>query len=207
MALKIEEDFIKVNNFTLGRHGQKIKAIVIHVMEGTYEGTDNWFDKESSDVSAHYGVAKDGRIKQWVHDEDQAWHAGIVKDPTATIVKQMGAINPNAYTIGIEHEGFAKDNPPEVQMEASAELISMLCYRWNLSPVSGVIIPHHAIRADKTCPGNISVSSLITRVVNRRRNDVEMAKAGLAAMVGDAAIKQDIQSIRAILSRIESRFL
>lgn len=52
-------------------------GLVLHVMEGTLEGSDSWFrrapTKDDPGSSAHFGVAKDGRIWQWVDTADRAW--------------------------------------------------------------------------------------------------------------------------------------
>jgi hypothetical protein len=45
-------------------------------MEGTLAATDSWFLTPESQVSAHYGVARDGRIHQYVGESDTAFHAG-----------------------------------------------------------------------------------------------------------------------------------
>jgi hypothetical protein len=52
-------------------------GLVLHVMEGTLEGSDSWFRRtptaNDSGSSAHFGLAKDGRLWQWVDTEDKAW--------------------------------------------------------------------------------------------------------------------------------------
>jgi N-acetyl-anhydromuramyl-L-alanine amidase AmpD len=70
---------------------------------------DNWFTIPNNQVSsAHFGVAKDGRIHQYVSIDRMAWANGITREQiagaSAPVVKQMG-INPNLYTVSIEHEG------------------------------------------------------------------------------------------------------
>jgi N-acetylmuramoyl-L-alanine amidase len=86
-----------------GRGGFRPEAVVIHVMEGTLVGTDSWFNNPASKVSAHYGVGRDGTIHQYVSETDTAFHAGRRSKPTWGLIKD--GINPNLYTIGIEHEG------------------------------------------------------------------------------------------------------
>jgi hypothetical protein len=58
-----------VKNFTAGRKGLKPVAIVIHIMEGTLNGTESWFNTPSSQVSSHYGIGKSGEVRQWVKEE------------------------------------------------------------------------------------------------------------------------------------------
>jgi N-acetyl-anhydromuramyl-L-alanine amidase AmpD len=35
-------------------------------MQSSIESADSWFKNVASEVSAHFGVAKDGRVYQWV---------------------------------------------------------------------------------------------------------------------------------------------
>ena len=61
-----------------GREGFRPEAVVVHIMEGTLAATDSWFGTTESRVSAHYGVASDGRIHQYVGESDTEFHAGRV---------------------------------------------------------------------------------------------------------------------------------
>lgn len=65
--------------------------IVVHVMQGTLEGTDSWFHNPSAEVSAHFGVGRDGTVYQWVLLDRVAW----------------AEANYNEAAISIEHEGFS----------------------------------------------------------------------------------------------------
>ncbi len=144
-------------NFRKGRGGNTPIAIVVHIMDGYLRGTDAWFNDPKSQVSAHYGVGKNGEIHQYVAETDTAFHAGIVDHPTWTLIRPGASpgtyINPNYYTIGIEHEGFAQDVWPPAQINASAALIAEVAARWNIARNVNHVIRHHAIRASKICPG------------------------------------------------------
>jgi N-acetyl-anhydromuramyl-L-alanine amidase AmpD len=100
-------------------------VIVNHISGGTMSSMDNWFTTSSNQVSsAHFGISKDGKIHQYVKIEDMAWHAGIkqssIKDATAKVVRDM-KINPNLYSVGIEHEGYDGSLTP-AQFQASVWL-------------------------------------------------------------------------------------
>jgi N-acetyl-anhydromuramyl-L-alanine amidase AmpD len=74
---------------------------------------DSWFTSSGNEVSsAHFGVSKDGRIHQYVKIERMAWTNGIKADgfkfATAPMVKEL-KVNPNLYTVSIEHEGTDGD--------------------------------------------------------------------------------------------------
>jgi N-acetylmuramoyl-L-alanine amidase len=141
-------------NFGAGRAGHRPEAIVIHIMDGTLAGTDAWFNDPVSSVSAHYGIGQNGAIHQYVKEADTAFHAGIVDRPDWSLIKP--GVNPNRYTIGIEHEG--RDNSPypwsPAQMTASIGLVREIAGRWGIPLDEDHVITHHMIRRSKTCPGS-----------------------------------------------------
>lgn len=102
----------KGNEYTnsSSRKGYIPCAVVDHISAGSMSSMDNWFTSPTNKVSsAHYGVAKDGRIHQYVEIERFAWAQGIeissISHATAQIVHDHG-INPNFYCVSIEHEGM-----------------------------------------------------------------------------------------------------
>src|ERR1700730_14643536 len=127
-------------NISKGRRGHRPEAIVVHVMEGTLNGTDLWFNNPTSKLSAHYGVARDGRVHQYVSEPDTAFHAGVIDNPSWKLIKR--AVNPNYYTIAIEHEGFGNDDWPDTQYSASATLIAEIARRWNIALDRAHVIGH-----------------------------------------------------------------
>lgn len=140
-------------NKTIGRGNHSPEAIVIHIMEGSLKGTDSWFKTPASQVSAHYGVGKNGDVHQYVDELNTAWHAGRVASPTWALIKKN--INPNVYTIGIEHEGVANSPWTDEMYGASALLISAICQRWGIPLDRNHIVGHREIYAPKTCPGAV----------------------------------------------------
>jgi len=82
-----------------------IDTIVLHHTAGaTLGGTVKWFRQETSQVSAHFTVGKDGSIVQHVSTFARAWHAGVSKD-------HRGKENLNNFSVGIEmvNVGDGKD--------------------------------------------------------------------------------------------------
>lgn len=139
-------------NYIKGRPaGFRPEAIVIHIMAGSLRGTDVFFNNPAAKVSAHYGVGKAGEIHQYVDESDTAFHAGIVVRPTWKLIKPN--VNPNYYSIGIEHEGQADDAWPPEQFDSSLKLAGEIARRWSIPIDRDHIICHREIRATKTCPG------------------------------------------------------
>jgi len=148
-------------NFTSSRNGYKPELIVIHIMDGTLAGTDAWFANRDSKVSAHYSVGKRGEVHQHVDERHTAQHAGVVDRPSRKLVK--AGVNPNFYTIGIEHEGRSGDALTQAQLKASAELLADISRRWRITLDREHVIAHYEIRRGKTCPGSgVDLAQLIT---------------------------------------------
>jgi|LGOV01.1.fsa_nt_gb N-acetyl-anhydromuramyl-L-alanine amidase AmpD len=92
-----------------GTHQRLFKpiAIVDHISEGTMDSLISWFtSRNNRGSSSHFGVGRNGKIVQFVKIEDRAWCNGKIIDPSSDLVNQVGKhVNPNHYTVSIEHEG------------------------------------------------------------------------------------------------------
>jgi hypothetical protein len=82
--------------------------LVLHIMQGSLPGTDNWFHNSSAKASAHFGVGKDGTVYQWVDTADMAW--------------AQAAGNP--VGISIEHEGNVPDALTPQQIAADSAILA-----------------------------------------------------------------------------------
>lgn len=104
------------------RKGYTPIVIVNHISSGSMSSMDSWFTSPNNKVSsAHFGVSKDGRIHQYVDIRRMAWANGITLEQAVQsktpVVKEM-KVNPNLYSISIEHEG-TDGNLTEAQYQAS----------------------------------------------------------------------------------------
>ena len=124
---------------------------------GTEPGTDAWFANPGAHVSAHYGVARTGAIHQYVKEEDTAYHAGITAADfaraTAQVVKDRPGVNPNAYSIGIEHEGKPGDVWSDAMLAASRALVKRCAAAWQIPLDRYHVVGHHEIYPGHDCPG------------------------------------------------------
>lgn len=87
---------------------ESVHGVVLHIMEGTLDGSDSWFRNPSSQASSHFGVGTDGRIYQWVDTADRAW------------AQAAG----NRDWLSIEHEGHAGDSLTAAQLAATARILA-----------------------------------------------------------------------------------
>ena len=120
-------------------------------MVGTLEGTDTVFQRAyGNPVSAHYGVALDGRIHQYVSLDDGAWANG---GPNPGWRWPFGVENPNHRTISIETEdnGHPDTEPvSEAQYNAVVSLYRAVVQpRW---PGITRLVAHRVINPGHSCP-------------------------------------------------------
>lgn len=80
---------------------------VVHIMQGSLNGSDGWFHNNSAQVSAHFGIGKDGTVYQWVDTANVAW----------------AEANYNGVGISIECEGYAGEALTGPQAFAVASLM------------------------------------------------------------------------------------
>ena len=141
-------------NFHKGRSGFQPIAIVNHITAGNYPGCLSWLCNPQAQSSSHYLITRAGQILQLVQDTDTAWANGIVNQPSWPLLRP--GLNPNLYTLSIEHEGFPQQTLSEAQYDASLELHRLLCYKWQIPRNQQHIIGHCAIDSvDRVnCPGS-----------------------------------------------------
>jgi N-acetylmuramoyl-L-alanine amidase len=106
------------------RDGHVPDMIVDHISQGSLSSMVSWFTSSGNNVSsAHFGVGKKGEVRQFVAIEDMAWGNGLRTDgkttphvgqSTLTVVKSRPKVNPNKYTISIEHEGIWEQTKGEL---------------------------------------------------------------------------------------------
>jgi N-acetylmuramoyl-L-alanine amidase len=160
-------------NIIQGRKGYRPIAIVIHIMQGSLAAVDDWFTGTQSKVSAHYGVGKDGRVHRYVLEANTAWHAGRVNMPTWKLLKKGGnnyIVNPNFYTLGIEHEGYEHDDWTDEMYDSSSALIADMSLRWGIPLDRDHVIGHHEIFSLKTCPGDkVDLDKLIAMAIAKQK--------------------------------------
>jgi N-acetylmuramoyl-L-alanine amidase len=163
--MRIENALLEVN-FSAGRRGvYPVDTITIHVTEGDESSVRSWFQNPAADVSAHYLVCVDGRIVQFVNEEDTARANGIVIAPTAQVVLDRQGSNPNDWTVSIEHEGTGTEELTDDQRAASYWLIRDIVGRHPAMAIDREhILGHHEIKATKRCPGAISVDRMVQEI-------------------------------------------
>ncbi|GAH88907.1 unnamed protein product [marine sediment metagenome] len=140
---------IKTNNFWKGREGHKIKAVVLHITEGSLLATVNHFENPRSQTSAHWIVDEYGNWIPVVDEKDSAWHCGRVVRPTWNGL--IEGVNPNLYTIGVECVVRKRSIwivPRIKQWLSWARGIERITKQYGIEMVN-----HNEINAGKICPG------------------------------------------------------
>ena len=140
-----------------------IDCVVLHATAGGLSGTLAWFANPNSGVSAHYVVAKDGRVFQMVEERKKAHHAGVSKF--------QGREDFNRFSVGIEIVNLndGQDPYPPDQFEAMVDLVDYLVEKYDVQ--RQWIVTHADIStAGKTDPRGFPVHELVTRVYDPATN-------------------------------------
>lgn len=153
-------------NFSKGRYNYVPEYIVIHIMAGTLVGTDAWFNNTKSGVSAHSGIGSKGEVHDYVHSTDKAWHAGVFNTRGASFdgfkFNSGKLVDPNLYTLGLEHEGQNDVEITEACYLASARKIKYWSERFNIPIDAEHIISHSSIYPGHSCPNKgVNIPKLI----------------------------------------------
>jgi len=86
------------------------RGLVLHIQDGTEEGSEAWFKNPDSQASSHFLNPKQGGLRQLVDTNDRAW------------TEAAG----NAYWVSIENEGLGGDALTPSQIENCAQLLAWL---------------------------------------------------------------------------------
>jgi N-acetyl-anhydromuramyl-L-alanine amidase AmpD len=158
---------ITINNYDVGRSGQKVKAVVLHIAAGSMMGIFPTFNDPNRLASAHFAVARNGTIEQYVSIDDTAYGVGMrYKDgnwynPRGMLAKPSWTglqppLNPNLYTISIEHEGQPEEQWTPQMYDANNRLLQWIAKQCSLTYVPRqTLIGHFEIDpVDRpNCPG------------------------------------------------------
>lgn len=190
-----------VKNYDKGRYGYTPEIIVIHVGDGSMEGAYSWFNNPSSQASSHYMTARNGEIWKFVDVANIAWHAGGVANPTSPMINPH--INPNFYSVGIEHEGFSGQTWTNEMYEATAELIAYLCQNLSIPLDRRHVIGHYEINSvgRPNCPGNgVDLNKLISLANNYFDDPMKIQE--LTQQVNN--LKSEVSSLKSQNTKLSS---
>lgn len=130
----------------------KPAAVVVHVAEGTYQGTISWFKDPKSPALTHFVVGKnEGECVQMARFNDACVHAGWNKG----IWKLHDGTSPNFRTVGIENAGKTGDVLTDWQYRCNAWIISETARRFGFPINEDTVIGHYQLDQvnRKNCPG------------------------------------------------------
>ncbi|TMC17094.1 MAG: N-acetylmuramoyl-L-alanine amidase [Chloroflexi bacterium] len=154
---------------SMSREGYKPTHVVLHGTAGgsKAENTANYFKTSTVDASAHLIIGQDGTIVQGISMDDAAWGNGILLNPRLPFPAN---VNPNYYTISIEHCKPSTDNSDqltEAQKQSSFKLVKTICEYYNIPKRRGDAISGIVEHADfdsinrARCPGPYPYSELM----------------------------------------------
>ena len=169
------------------RNNHKPLVIVNHISEGGEQSVLSWGTSKNNNVSSwHFFVTRKGKIYQFLPIEQMAWANGLtanrLQNATAKIVHQQN-INPNLYSVSIEHEGFYNQTHgslTEVQFQATVWLHKYIqsyvqkVYNHTISFDRNHIIGHFEIDPIRkpNCPGELFPWDKLITALNGQQIEV-----------------------------------
>ena len=132
-------------NYTVGRSGRKIEAITIHHMAGVLSAESCGYIWQRVDRygSSHYGIGNDGKIAQYVDEENTAW--------------TNSNWDSNCKSVTIETSNCENGGNWRVSDQALNSLIKLvadIAKRNNLGTlVKGINVTWHSMFTSTNCPG------------------------------------------------------
>lgn len=155
----IETDYSSKSS---SRAGYKPTHIVLHGTAGgsSAEGIANYFKNSTVQASAHIIIDQGGNVVQGISLDDAAWANGALTSEHASYLPE--GVNPNLYTISIEHVKSSTDNSDaltDIQAQKSFEVIQCLCDAYGIPKRAGDAIGGIISHADidpvnrSRCPG------------------------------------------------------
>src|SRR3990167_4278158 len=183
-------------NYKKGRNGYNPEMAVIHIAEGSRQSVIQEFTNPVTQKSTHFLVCEGGEVIQFVQIYDTAWGNGIPQNPVSWEVKRRSGINPNLYTVSIEFEGFATSDIKDIQYQKGAELLQFLNKELGIQLTRELVIGHREIRADKTCPGKISIERLLALAHQSEDQRVNELKNKLSLLQRLVILQKQLQALK-----------
>jgi N-acetylmuramoyl-L-alanine amidase len=148
-------------NKSMSRNGYKPTHICLHGTAGGTSAQDiaNYFLTSTVQASSHFIIGVDGTIVQGLSMDVAAWGNGILDQPR---LPWPVNINPNYYTISIEHCKASADNSDALtpaQQQSSFQLINVICDTYGIVKRTGDVQSGIVSHADfdsvsrARCPG------------------------------------------------------
>ena len=134
-------------NFWHGRDGCGVDGIVLHgTAGGDGPSAAALLSDPAREASTHFVIGQDGALFQLVRLRDSAWGNGIPVEPRWPLIAERQGVNPNRYTVSIEHAKRSADNSDPLtpaQLRASILLVRRLL---TVLPQLGLVGDHLAER-------------------------------------------------------------
>ena len=132
------------------------RYVVLHVQDGTNQGSLDWFQQATTQSSMTVLVSRDGEVWRVVREKDGPWSNGGVQDPTPKAQNGILALggNPNIWTLSISAEGQSGDEPTAEQVEAIGWQVRDWMDRYGI-PADNVLRHADLDQANRgSCPGD-----------------------------------------------------
>lgn len=166
------------SNYTTGRNGKRIEAVTIHHMAGvlTAEQCGKLFQNPSRGGSSHYGIGNDGRIGQYLEEENTAWtNSNFDSNCRSVTIETSNCENGGQWRVS------------DAALNSLIKLVADIAKRNNLGTlVKGKNVTWHSMYAATACPGPYLLSKMDYIVAEANKINTTTAAATTAGRkIGD----------------------
>lgn len=134
------------SNFTYGRSGYNLQKITIHHCAGVMsaESIGYLWQNPGRECSSHYGIGNDGRIGQYVNEDNTAWtDSNWVSNCTSITIETSNCSTGGDWPVG------------DPALNSLIQLCADISIRNGLGLLTpGVNLTWHSMYAPTECPGN-----------------------------------------------------
>ena len=130
-------------NFWPGRDGCGVDGIVLHgTAGGDGPSAAALLSDPAREASTHFVIGQDGALFQLVRLRDSAWGNGIPVEPRWPLITGRRRVNPNRYTVSIEHAKRSADNSDPLTAAQLAASVALVRWLLDTLPVLGLAGDH-----------------------------------------------------------------
>ena len=203
------DEFIKSPNFgyprrgTLGRQGQKIIGVGVHISGGGYPGNIAWLTNPKSTASYTVLVKRDGKAVQLVDESNAQWAHGAIRSSKWPLLKS--GLNPNLNTLAISRVGSNQNlwDPP--QMDTIVRIIKAWAKKYGFPAEFPHVFGHKDIDTINRwyCPGDPFLKELYVRLaVEDTPEDKEQDQVMWQVIAGSYRDRHNAEMVRGNLLRM-----
>lgn len=174
--------YTKISPNRTSPRNHKIDTISVHCYVGqvSIEDMASWLCNPEAEASANYGIGKDGRIGQFVGEEDRSWCSSNRDNDNRAITIECASDTTHPYAVNEKVFAALIDLLVDICKRNGIKELKWKADKSLIGNVEEQNMTVHRWFANKECPGDYLYNRhfLIADEVNRRLNDMVDVSTG-----------------------------